>query len=102
MIGTIYYMAPEQFTGAEWSGATDIYALGVLFHEMLTGETPFSGESTIEILNQKMRAPVIEPIKNRPDVPDQLKDTVAEMMAADSSKRPSAELLLERLQRICL
>ncbi|MCP5050206.1 MAG: protein kinase [bacterium] len=99
-IGTIHYMAPEQFSDAGWSPATDIYSLGVMFREILTGEKLFDGENSIAILKQIMHTPPMEPIKNRSDVPAELNDLILKMAAKDGASRPSVEEVLETLQRI--
>ncbi|MCP5049324.1 MAG: protein kinase [bacterium] len=102
MIGTIYYMAPEVFGSAGWSGASDIYSLGVMFHEILTGKTPFKGESSMEILGQIMKNQLTEPITERPDIPVRLNRMVVKMMAAESGDRPGIMELLDTLRRFRL
>lgn len=58
VVGTITYMAPEQVARAEYSFASDVYAMGVIFYEALTGIKPFSGENTVDIMRQILdRAP---------------------------------------------
>ena len=58
VIGTPIYMSPEQITGQTLSGSSDLYALGILFHELLTGRQPFPGVSFEEIAAQHLKAPV--------------------------------------------
>ena len=60
VIGTPIYMSPEQITGQPLSGSSDLYALGILFHELLTGRLPFSGGSIQEIATQHLMAPIPE------------------------------------------
>ena len=60
VIGTPIYMSPEQITGQPLSGSSDLYALGIMFHELLTGRLPFSGGSIQEIATQHLMAPVPE------------------------------------------
>jgi serine/threonine-protein kinase len=100
VIGTINYMAPEQIAGSGFSGATDIYSLGVVFYEMLTGEKPFVGETTIDIMKQIIDKTPIKPVKYRCDTPTELNDLVLMMMEKKQKDRPNAEEVLEALKRI--
>ena len=56
--GSPYYMSPEQALGEELDGRTDLYSLGVLFYEMITGRKPYSGLSAMDVLQQHVTAPV--------------------------------------------
>jgi len=58
IVGTPVYMSPEQVSGQTLSGSSDLYALGVIFHELLTGERPFPGVSFPEIASQHLYAPI--------------------------------------------
>ena len=58
IIGTPMYMSPEQIQGFALGGTSDLYALGVLFHELLTGELPYRGNSITEVASQHVLAPV--------------------------------------------
>ena len=56
--GSPYYMSPEQALGEELDARTDLYSLGIIFYEMLTGRKPFSGSSAIEVLQEHVNTPV--------------------------------------------
>jgi DNA-binding response OmpR family regulator len=56
--GSPYYMSPEQALGEDLDGRTDLYSLGILFYEMITGRKPFTGLSAIDVLQQHVTAPV--------------------------------------------
>ncbi len=87
IIGTVPYMAPEQFTGKSLDARTDIFSLGVLFHQMLTGTRPFRGESSAELISSILRdkpAPVSE-IKT--DLPNHLGRIVRRCLEKDPERR---------------
>ncbi|MCP5054164.1 MAG: protein kinase, partial [bacterium] len=100
IIGTIHYMAPEQFSGSGWFSATDIYAMGVMFREMLTGRQPFAGENSIEILKQIMDDPPIGPLKEQPGIPAELDHLIVSMIAKDLQSRPNIRQVLDLLQQL--
>ena len=56
--GSPYYMSPEQALGEDLDGRTDLYSLGILFYEMLTGRKPYSGLSAMDVLQQHVTAPL--------------------------------------------
>ncbi len=100
VIGTINYMAPEQISGKPLSGAMDVYAMGIIFYEMLVGEKPFIGDTTIDIMRQIMDTDPIEPIRFRFDVPSELNELVLNMMEKESGERPTAFMVLDALNRV--
>ena len=98
-VGTPAYMSPEQAMGErEIDGRSDIYALGVLAYQMLTGRLPFSGGNSMALLlkhvNERPR-PIVE---LRPDVPKAVRDAVERAMMKDPDDRwPTAAALFEAL-----
>jgi CRP-like cAMP-binding protein len=81
LVGTADYMAPEQITGAPLDGRSDLYALGVVLYELLTGHVPFAGHEPYEIL----RAHVEEP---PPPLPDSVPPAAAAVVQRALRKRP--------------
>jgi serine/threonine protein kinase len=67
-LGTPHYMSPEQAMGSEVDARSDIYSLGVVMYEMLTGEVPFTASSTSGILVKHMTEPPAPPSRRRPDI----------------------------------
>jgi len=85
-IGTPAYMAPEQWTDAQVDGRADIYSLGVLLYELLTGNRPFKGRS-VEALYQKHRESPVPPMPRKRDIPRALENVVRRAMEKDPADR---------------
>jgi eukaryotic-like serine/threonine-protein kinase len=88
-IGSPAYMAPEQAMGGAVGPRTDLYALGVLLHELLSGHVPFEGSTALGVLHRHLyEAPV--PLRQvRPEVPEPLEALVLRLLAKDPQHRPS-------------
>lgn len=102
VIGTPAYMAPEQLEGAAEVGpAADIFSLGVILYELLSGSRPFD-EGNVFALADAIRAGKYQPLRERaPDVPAPLCELVDEMLCVDPEQRTSdAAHLLERLEAL--
>jgi eukaryotic-like serine/threonine-protein kinase len=99
IIGSIYYMAPEQIRGQrDLDKRVDIYALGVLMFELLTGRLPFDAPSDYEIMKLHAEAPMPSLLPLRPDVPPFLDEVIRRACAKDRSHRyESAEQFLAAL-----
>lgn len=95
LVGTLMYMAPEQFGGSEQvDGKADVYALGVVLYELLTGEVPFLRP----ILATLSKTPL--PLQElRPDVPAGLSSLILRMLSADAEARPDMTLVEQQLTR---
>jgi CRP-like cAMP-binding protein len=76
IIGTAEYMSPEQALGRKMDGRADIYSLGVMAFEMLTGKLPFDSADPYEILRKHIRDPIPAPKSINPDVPEDLNQLV--------------------------
>jgi eukaryotic-like serine/threonine-protein kinase len=88
-IGTPCYMAPEQARGASVDARADVFALGSVLYECLTGRQAFSGDQVITILLRVMHEPAPPLRQLRPDIPRDLAELVARMLAKDPSERPA-------------
>lgn len=94
MVGSPSYMAPEQVREEAISNKTDIYALGVLLYELLTGKRPFYGENLSRLVHQILYATPIPVHRLRSEVPDVLELIVDKAMQKDPSKRYRSALEL--------
>ena len=75
-LGTVQYYAPEQAQGEIVSPAADVYALGIVMYEMLTGRTPFDGDSLVAVAMQHLEAQPIPPSQFNPNIPVILEDII--------------------------
>ena len=102
ILGTPSYMAPEQGAGRlmEIGPASDVYSLGAILYEMLTGRPPFQGLSALETVMQAMVQEVVPPSRLQPKIPRDLETICLKCLHKVASRRyPSAELLAEDLER---
>jgi eukaryotic-like serine/threonine-protein kinase len=86
-LGTPEYMAPEQATGAFVGGAADIYSLGAILYELLTGRPPFRAETPLEVLQAVKFDEPIAPRRLRPGLPRDLETVVLKALEKEPSKR---------------
>ncbi|HYX42004.1 MAG TPA: serine/threonine-protein kinase, partial [Pyrinomonadaceae bacterium] len=89
MIGTPRYMSPEQCDGAKLTPASDVYSLGIILYEMLTGTTPFTGASPLAIAVQHSSKPPTPPRELRPTIPEPLEAIILRMLAKRPEERPA-------------
>jgi hypothetical protein len=89
-LGTPGYMAPEQVLGHDLDQRVDIYAMGVMTFEMMTGRMPFEGSSAGEIALATVTNPIPSAARLNPDLPDELDQVLAAALAKDPSQRPGS------------
>ncbi|MFE5869199.1 protein kinase [Streptomyces roseifaciens] len=86
-IGSPAYMAPEQAMGGAVGPYTDLYALGVLLHELLSGNVPFAGSTALGVLHRHLYEPPVPLRQLRPEVPGALEELVLRLLAKDPGHR---------------
>lgn len=87
VMGTAQYLSPEQARGGEADARSDIYSLGCLLYEMLTGKPPFTGESAVAIAYQHVSGLVISPSEINPDINPNIDVIVQMALAKDATER---------------
>ena len=101
MVGTYYYMPPEQAMGGEVTTKADLYSLGAMLYEMVTGRPPFTGDDMVAIIGQHINNPPVSPSWHRPDLPSPLAALIMRLLEKDPNKRPaSAQEVLKALEAI--
>ncbi|MED5584848.1 MAG: protein kinase [Verrucomicrobiota bacterium] len=99
ILGSIYFMAPEQFERAPLDARTDLYSIGALYHYCLTGKYPFDGESAPQVMAAHLQNRVTPLAKLRPDLPEWMSDWVMWLISLSPSDRPAgAQDALDRFQ----
>ena len=88
--GTADYLAPEQAQGLGATPRSDVYALGVVTYEMLTGRLPFTGDTPLAVAMQHVQAPPPPPRQFNPTIPPQLEAIILGAMAKDPNQRPAS------------
>ncbi len=101
MVGTYYYMPPEQAMGGEITPRADLYSLGAMLYEMVTGRPPFTGDDAVAIIGQHINSAPVSPSWHRPDLPPALAALILRLLEKDPQKRPaSATEVLKALEAI--
>ena len=104
LVGTVAYLPPEQAVGEAASPQSDLYSLGALLYEMLTGQPPFPGDDAVSIISQHLHADPVPPSRHSPAVPEALDHAVLALLAKRPEDRPSndteaRELILAALEQ---
>ena len=96
--GSVFYLAPEQALGQEIDGRADLYSLGVILYELVTGQLPFSGDDPLSVISQHLYAPLVAPSTYRAGaVP--LEPVILRLLAKNPQERyDSARQVMEALQ----
>ena len=100
-LGSVHYISPEQAKGAQVDARSDLYSLGVVMYEMLTGKPPYDGESPVAIAIQHINATPVPPRQLNPSIPLGLQQITLHAMCSDLSARyASATAMIEDLEAL--
>ncbi len=98
--GTPAYMAPEQWADEELTWAIDIWALGVILYELVSGQTPYRGAGAVDLGIKVLGKDPVPPPECETALPAELEQVILDCLTKDPSRRPSAEDVVERLRQI--
>ncbi|HFR2858278.1 TPA: serine/threonine-protein kinase StkP [Streptococcus pneumoniae] len=87
MLGSVHYLSPEQARGSKATVQSDIYAMGIIFYEMLTGHIPYDGDSAVTIALQHFQKPLPSVIAENPSVPQTLENVIIKATAKKLTNR---------------
>jgi predicted ATPase len=90
LVGTVVYMPPEIMLGHQAEARSDLYSLGVLLYEIVTGRPPFVGDQFVAIISQHINSPPVAPSWHNPDVPQALENLILRLLAKTPEERPES------------
>ena len=101
VLGTVHYLSPEQARGGMATKKSDVYSLGIVFYELLTGELPFSGESAVSIALKHLQEDIPSVRKLYPSIPQSVENVIFKSTAKDAiSRYKSADDMQEDLSTV--
>lgn len=101
VMGSVHYFSPEQARGGEIGYSSDLYSLGVLLYEMVTGDVPFDGEAAVSIALKHLQEKPPDPRLHHPEIPDVLCNVIFKAMEKDPKDRyASAVEMIDDLRRV--
>jgi eukaryotic-like serine/threonine-protein kinase len=101
MVGTVAYMPPEQALGGEVTPQSDLYSLGAMLYELVTGKPPFQADDPTAVISQHINTPPVAPSWNSDRCPPDLEDLILQLLAKAPAARPaSAKDVLAALERV--
>jgi tetratricopeptide (TPR) repeat protein len=94
--GTVFYLSPEQAMGQQVDGRADLYSLGVMLYELVTGRLPFEADRPLAVISQHLHAPVVPPSTYKDDIPKNLERLILKLLEKHPDNRPASAKESER------
>src|SRR5947209_116290 len=99
LVGTPEYMSPEQAKGEEADARSDLFSLGIIFYELLTGKSPYRASSAVAMLVKRAQERAVPPVREDPSIPRDLSDVAVKCLETDPQRRyQSAQEVLRDLE----
>lgn len=92
VMGTVYYLPPEQANGTATTTKSDIYSLGILMYELVVGKVPFRGESPVEVAIKQMKESIPDIVSYNPDIPQSIENIILKACAKNPKNRYDSAL----------
>ena len=102
VLGSVHYFSPEQARGGISGEKSDIYSLGIVLYEMLTGKVPFSGDSPISVALKHLQEDIVPPRKFKPSIPQSMENIILRALIKDPLKRYKSAKEMQRDLMTCL
>lgn len=90
IVGTVLYLAPEVVMGQPATVRSDLYALGAVFYELLTGQPPFLGDDPITVIAHILNSPLASPAQLAPGLPTAIEQLILKLLSKDPAERPAS------------
>ena len=90
-IGTVYYISPEQASGKTIDPRSDLYSLGIVMYEMVTGKLPFEGDSSVAVALKHIQEEAVPPTEIVPDLPAGIEEIIAKAMKKEQKQAEKAQ-----------
>src|SRR3972149_734373 len=92
IVGTVFYLAPEQALGERVDHRADLYSLGVILYELTAGCLPFGESTSLAVISQHLHATPVPPSTHNPSLPASLEGVILRLMSKDPRDRPPSAL----------
>jgi eukaryotic-like serine/threonine-protein kinase len=102
VIGSVHYFSPEQARGGISGEKSDIYSLGIVLYEMITGKVPFSGDSPISVALKHLQEEIVPPREVKPDIPQSVENVILKSLVKDPLLRYQSAQDMKRDLTTCL